>query len=154
MYVYLYMHLCIYIYMYIYIYIHIWIYIYIYIYIYVHTHLWVCVCWGHLRGVIPIAVFFWQCVLDDGLEREYVFAVPVEGRICSRIVASTNPTCWIRFHVLLRRSHKNTNNVFRLVYPVYDMDMHIFKVAVFINRAKYEYNTIFLTFAPHIQHEG
>ena len=30
------------------------------------------------------------------------------------------------------------NNVFRLVNPVFDMDMFIFKVTVFIKRAKYE----------------
>jgi len=29
------------------------------------------------------------------------------------------------------RSHTNTNNVFRLVNPVYAMDMYIFKVTVF-----------------------
>jgi len=29
-----------------------------------------------------------------------------------------DPTCWIRIPVFLRRSHKNTNNVFRLLNPV------------------------------------
>jgi len=32
-------------------------------------------------------------------------------------------------------SHTNTHNIFRLVHPVYDMDMHIFKVTVFIKQA-------------------
>jgi len=31
-------------------------------------------------------------------------------------------------------SHKNTNNVFRLVNPAYDMDMYIFKVMYSPNR--------------------
>jgi len=30
------------------------------------------------------------------------------------------------------------NNVFRLANPVYDMNMYIFKVDVFIQQAKYE----------------
>jgi len=35
------------------------------------------------------------------------------------------------------------NNVFRLVSPVYDMDMYIFKLDVFTKQAKYELNTAF-----------
>jgi len=41
-------------------------------------------------------------------------------------------------HVFLGRSHKKTNTVFRLVNPVYDMDMYMFKVTVFTKQAKYE----------------
>jgi len=41
-------------------------------------------------------------------------------------------------HVFLRLGHKNTNIGFRLVNPVYAMDMYIFKVTVFIKQAKYE----------------
>ena len=40
--------------------------------------------------------------------------------------------------MFLGRSRKNTNHVFRLVNPVYDMDVYIFKVTVFIKQAKYE----------------
>jgi len=47
------------------------------------------------------------------------------------------------------RSHKNTNNVFRLIHPVYDMDMSIFKVTVFITQAKYEYNTRYIYIYIH-----
>jgi len=53
------------------------------------------------------------------------------------------PTCWIGIHVFLGRSHTNMNNVFRPVNPVLDRNMCIFKVAVFINRDKSEYNTVF-----------
>jgi len=35
------------------------------------------------------------------------------------------------------------DNVFRPVNPVLDRNMFIFKVTVFINRVKYEYNTVF-----------
>jgi len=43
-------------------------------------------------------------------------------------------------HVFLRRSHKNTNNVFRLLNPVYDVDTdtYIVKVSVFSKQDKYE----------------
>jgi len=37
----------------------------------------------------------------------------------------------------------NMNTVFRLANPVLDRNMFIFKVAVFIKRAKYQYNTVF-----------
>jgi len=40
-------------------------------------------------------------------------------------------------HVFLGRSHTNTNNIFRLVDPVFDMDTYILKVDVFIKQAKY-----------------
>ena len=33
-------------------------------------------------------------------------------------------------HVFLWRSHRNTNTVFRLVYPAYDMNTYVFKVLV------------------------
>jgi len=46
-------------------------------------------------------------------------------------------------HVSLGRSHKNKNRVFRLVNPVHDMDMHIFKVTVFIKYAKSYQNIVF-----------
>jgi len=36
-------------------------------------------------------------------------------------------------------------NVFRLVNPVYDMHMYIFKVNVFIKQAQYESNPIFVS---------
>jgi len=39
-------------------------------------------------------------------------------------------------HVVLWRNHKNRNNVFRLVEPVYDMDMYAFKVTVFTQKAQ------------------
>jgi len=35
------------------------------------------------------------------------------------------------------RNNKNMNTVFRLVNPVYAMDMYIFKVNVFTNPVKY-----------------
>jgi len=35
------------------------------------------------------------------------------------------------------------NNVFRLVNPVYNMEMYIFKVTVFKKQAQYEWNTVF-----------
>jgi len=35
-------------------------------------------------------------------------------------------------------SHKNTNHVFRLSNPVYDIDMSIFKVTVFMKQARHE----------------
>jgi len=38
----------------------------------------------------------------------------------------------------MRPNRKNMNTVFRLVNPVYAMDMHIFKVNVFTQQAKYE----------------
>jgi len=41
-------------------------------------------------------------------------------------------------HVFLGRSHTNMNTIFRLVNPVFDRNMFIFKVTVFINRAEYE----------------
>jgi len=43
-----------------------------------------------------------------------------------------------RYHVFLWCSYKNTNNVFRLVNPVHDMHMYIFKVGVSKQQAKYE----------------
>jgi len=43
------------------------------------------------------------------------------------------------------RSHKNTNTVFGLINPVYDMDKYIFMVNVFIKQARYEYNTVFVS---------
>ena len=36
------------------------------------------------------------------------------------------------------RSHKNTNAIFHLVNPIYNMDMYTFKGTVLIKRAKYE----------------
>jgi len=36
------------------------------------------------------------------------------------------------------RSHEKINNAFRLVHPVYDMDLYIVKVYGFIKQAKYE----------------
>jgi len=44
----------------------------------------------------------------------------------------------IDIHVFLGGSHKNTNTVFRLFNPVYDMDMPIFKIIVFMKQAKSE----------------
>ena len=49
-----------------------------------------------------------------------------------------HPTCRIGIHVFLGHSHKNTNTVFRLLNPVYDMTLYIFKVTVFTKQAKYE----------------
>jgi len=49
-----------------------------------------------------------------------------------------HPTCWIDIHVFLWYSHINTNTVFRLVNPVYNMDTYLFKVTVFTKQAKYE----------------
>jgi len=43
-----------------------------------------------------------------------------------------------RFSRFLGFSHKNMYTVFRLVNPVYDMDMSIFKVVVFIKQAEYK----------------
>jgi len=37
------------------------------------------------------------------------------------------------------------NNIFRLVNPVYDMDMYIFKASVFTKQAKYELNTVLIS---------
>jgi len=64
------------------------------------------------------------------------------------------PTRWIGIHVFLGRSHKNTNNVFRLVRPVYNIDMYIFKVTVFkkTDLIWIEYRTLFCP--PRIQHVG
>jgi len=45
---------------------------------------------------------------------------------------------WVRVRVFLGRSHKHTNNVFRLVSPVLDKNTYIFKANVFINQAQYE----------------
>jgi len=59
------------------------------------------------------------------------------GWACGRFF-SWEPTCWIGIHVFLGRSHTNMNTVFRLVDPLYDMDMYIFKVIVFIKQAEYE----------------
>jgi len=65
--------------------------------------------------------------------------------LCGRGVASLLPACRsVRtLHVenysrISRRSHKKTNTVVRLVNPVYDMDMYLFKVTVFMKQAKYE----------------
>jgi len=46
------------------------------------------------------------------------------------------------------------NTVFRLVNPVYDMDMYIFKVNVFTKQAKDEYNFVFCSWFPRIQRAG
>ena len=35
------------------------------------------------------------------------------------------------------------NSVFRLVYPVYDMNTHVVKVDVFTKQVEYEQNTVF-----------
>ena len=43
--------------------------------------------------------------------------------------------------MFLKPSHKNVNTVIRLVSPVYDMEMHIFKVTIIIKQAKCENNT-------------
>jgi len=49
-------------------------------------------------------------------------------------------------HVSLGRSHKNTNNVFLLVNPVYDMDMYIiFKATVFMKQSKSEWNPVYFS---------
>ena len=40
--------------------------------------------------------------------------------------------------MFLGRSHKNMNNIFRLVNPALDRNMFIFKVTVFMKQAKYE----------------
>jgi len=40
------------------------------------------------------------------------------------------------FYVFLGRSRTNMNNMFRLVNPVLDRNMFIFKVTVFMKRAK------------------
>jgi len=46
---------------------------------------------------------------------------------------------WVNLiHLFPGRSHTNTNNVFRLVNPVSDRSMFIFKVTVFMTRAGYE----------------
>jgi len=46
-----------------------------------------------------------------------------------------NPTRRIHIYVFL------SNRVFRLIYPVYDMNSYIFKVTVFTAQATSEYNT-------------
>jgi len=43
-----------------------------------------------------------------------------------------------RYSVFLGRSHTSMNHVFRPLYPVLDRNMFIFKVTVFMHRAKYE----------------
>jgi len=53
-------------------------------------------------------------------------------------VCDPNPTCRIYFHVFLWRNHKNMNNVFCLIHPVYDMDTYIFEDNVFTKQAKHE----------------
>jgi len=45
----------------------------------------------------------------------------------------------------MRRSITNTNNVFLLVNPVYDIDTCIFKVIIFAKQFKYEQNTVFVS---------
>ena len=42
------------------------------------------------------------------------------------------PTCWIRFHLFLWRSHKNMNTGIHLVNPVYDRNSYTFMGSVFI----------------------
>ena len=42
------------------------------------------------------------------------------------------------YYIFLWRNHKNLNNVFRLVNPVYDMDAYIFKANVSTKQAKHE----------------
>jgi len=37
----------------------------------------------------------------------------------------------------------DTNSVFRLVYPAYDMTTYVFKVNVFTKQAEYEKNSVF-----------
>jgi len=49
------------------------------------------------------------------------------------------------FEVFLSRNHKDVNNVFRLVNPVYDMETYIFEAGVFTKHAKYEENTVFVS---------
>ena len=62
------------------------------------------------------------------------------------------PMCWIGIHVFLWRTYKNTNNVFRLVDPVYDMDTYLLKGIHETGWTWIEYRILFLV--PHIQHVG
>jgi len=54
------------------------------------------------------------------------------------LTTSGEPTWGIRIDVFLWRTRRNMNSAFRLVYPVYDMNTYIFKVAVVTKQAKPE----------------
>jgi len=93
----------------------------------------VCGSWG------PVSM--WMCVLSSAL-----ICNALAWR-CSRRRGNNshnaswtplNPTCWIGIHVFLGRNHTNTNTVFGLENPVYNMKPYVFKVTVFIKQAQYE----------------
>jgi len=63
---------------------------------------------------------------------------PHRGEPNRRLTPDSDPTRGIRINVFLWRTRRNTNSVFRLVNPVYDMNTYIFKVAVFTKQAKSE----------------
>jgi len=66
-----------------------------------------------------------------------------EGVVCSFVVLFCSCVCDLfLFDIFLRRSHKNTNNVFRMVNPVYVTDTYLFNVNVFKQQANYEYKSI------------
>jgi len=56
--------------------------------------------------------------------------------------------------VFLGRSHNIMNNVLRPVNFVLDRTMFIFKVTVFINRAKYEWNPVFYSLLRTFMQDG
>jgi len=62
----------------------------------------------------------------------------LRGRVTLLPLFGYTPTCGIGIHVFMWRNHKNMNNLFRLVNPVYDMDTYTFKVNVFTKQANHE----------------
>jgi len=74
-------------------------------------------------------------VCDHGCATVFVCLIPYAHTTqAERRAEHSGPTCWIHIHVFLWRSHTNTNNVFRLCNPVYDMDTYTFKVNYSQNR--------------------
>jgi len=51
-------------------------------------------------------------------------------------------------------THKNTNNVFRLIHPIYNRNPYIFKVHVFTKQATSGIESRIVFSAPRIQHVG
>jgi len=80
---------------------------------------------------IPYTIQYWSCQYRINAKLESAVWREVFGDSILRGLRVESV-----FAYLLWRSHRNTNSVFRLVCPVYDLNTHVFKVNVLTKQAK------------------
>ena len=96
--------------------------------------------WGFLLLVVYLRHYVELLMTLDRLTEADTAELVQEDDFRTACSNVRDPTWGIRIHVFLRRRHRNTNSVFRLVYPVYDMDTYIDTSIVFTEQAQSERN--------------